>query len=192
MLPVALDLARLPLALVGRGERAARRLALLRKANPRDLAVYSDDPEFAAGGAARHLPGAVDLAGRRVVYVVGLDEVESRRIADRARAVGALVNVEDVPALCDFHSPSVFRRGDLSIAVSTAGTNPSVSKLLVGWLRSKIGPEWASRSVELSRYRRYLQQSDLSGPEIHAAISRKVNSAGWLDNDRMVHRLNSM
>lgn len=192
MLPIALDLARLPVALVGRGERAARRLALLREANPSDLVVYSDDPEFAAGGAARRLPGAVDLAGRRVVYVVGLNEVESRRIADRARAVGALVNVEDVPALCDFHSPSVLRRGYLSIAVSTSGNNPSLSKLVVRWLKGRIGPEWVSRSSELSRYRRYLYQSDLSGTEIHAAIRKRTASTGWFDDEKTARRLNSV
>ncbi|MHB1218604.1 MAG: precorrin-2 dehydrogenase/sirohydrochlorin ferrochelatase family protein [Alphaproteobacteria bacterium] len=191
MLPVALNLARLPVALVGRGERVARRFALLREANPSDLVVYSDDPEFAAAAAERRLPGAVDLVGRRVVYVVGLDEVESRQIADCARAAGALVNVEDVPALCDFHNPSVLRRGDLSIAVSTAGNNPSLSKLLVKWLKTKIGPEWEGRSVDLSRYRQYLYQSDLSGTEIHAAISMQTASARWLDDENAAHRFTS-
>ncbi|MGD9724990.1 MAG: bifunctional precorrin-2 dehydrogenase/sirohydrochlorin ferrochelatase [Alphaproteobacteria bacterium] len=174
MLPVALDLARLPLALVGRGPKAARRLALLREANPSDLTIYSDDPGLTEGGARRCFPGAVDLAGRRVVYVVGLDPVTSLRVSDQARAAGALVNVEDVPALCDFHSLSVLRRGELCIAVSTAGANPSLSKLLVRWLKGRFGPEWEARSGELDRYRRYLRQSDLSGSEVHEAISNRI------------------
>ena len=179
MLPIALDLARLPMALVGRGERAARRLALLREANPADLAVYSDDPDLV--GARRRLPGAVDLAGRRVVYVVGLDAVESRRIAERARPAGALVNVEDVPALCDFHSPSVLRRGDLSIAVSSAGANPSLSKLVVRWLGRTFGPEWGARSAELGRRRSELRESGLSGAALFAALDDHVATARWLE-----------
>lgn len=180
MLPIALDLARLPVALVGRGERAARRLALLREANPSDLVVYSDDPEFTPSAGMGRLPEAGDLSGWRVVYVVGLDPDTSLRIADHARAAGALVNVEDVPALCDFHSPSVLRRGDLCIAVSTAGTNPSLSKLLIKWLKERFGPEWEARSAELGRFRQDLRQGDLSGPEVHEAISNRVSSAGWL------------
>lgn len=180
MLPVTLDLARLPLALVGRGECAARRLALLREANPSDLAVYSDDPEFTPDAKIGRLPEVTDLSGRRVVYVVGLDPATTFRIADHARAAGALVNVEDVPKLCDFQSPSVLRRGELCIAVSTAGTNPSLSKLLIKWLKERFELEWGARSAELNRYRQYLRQSDLSGSEVHDAISNRVLSAGWL------------
>lgn len=179
MLPVALDLARLPTALIGRGPKAARRLALLREAGPADLAVYSDDPDLA--GAVRRIPGAVDLAGRRVVYVVGLDAVESRRIAERARAAGALVNVEDVPPLCDFHSPSVLRRGDLSIAVSSAGANPSLSKLVVRFLSRTFGPEWGARSVELGQRRAELRDNGLSGAALFAALDDHVAAAGWLE-----------
>jgi precorrin-2 dehydrogenase/sirohydrochlorin ferrochelatase len=144
-----------------------------------ELAVYSDDPDLPC--AVRRLPGAVDLAGRRVVYVVGLDAVESQRIAERARAAGALVNVEDVPGLCDFHSPSVLRRGDLSIAVSSAGANPSLSKLVVRWLGRTFGPEWSARSDELSRRRTELRKRGLSGAGLFAALDDHVATAGWLE-----------
>lgn len=186
MLPIALDLSKLQVALVGRGPRAVRRLELLREARPGDLIVYSDDPSpelAAAAPVVRRLPGAVDLFGRRVVYIADLGQDESIRLAERARAAGALVNVEDIPALCDFHSPSVLRRGDLSIAVSTAGTNPSLAKLVVRWLKGKFGPGWDARSGELARHRQRLRDRGLSGPELHAALRDLVAEAGWLEEE---------
>ena len=42
-------------------------------------------------------------------------------MAARCRALGRLVNVEDVKPLCDFHTPSQVRRGDLLLSISTGG-----------------------------------------------------------------------
>ena len=54
---------------------------------------------------------------------------------------GALVNVEDDPRRSDFHSPSVFRRGDLTVAISTNGKSPVWQRCCggawsIGWGRS--------------------------------------------------------
>jgi precorrin-2 dehydrogenase/sirohydrochlorin ferrochelatase len=181
MLPVALNAALLPLLLVGRGPRLARRIALLREGGAADLALHSDDAAFAAEGAVKRMPGAVDLAGKRIVYVVGLDETESARIATLARQAGALVNVEDIPRLCDFYSPSVLRRGDLVIAVSSAGTNPSLSKLVVRWLAQKFGPEWVGYGKTLAERRAALRQDGLSGAALFSALEDHVARSRWLD-----------
>ncbi len=180
MLPVALDPARLPIALVGRGERAVRRLALLREAGLSDMAVYSDGPDLVAAGGLSRLPDASDLSGRRIVYVVGFDETTSRRIADNARSVGALVNVEDIPELCDFHNPSVLRRGGLCIAVSTGGSNPSLAKLIVEFLGNTVGPEWVSRAEQLKRHRMMLRGRGLAGSALYRALKKYVEERGWL------------
>lgn len=180
MLPVALDPARLPVALVGRGERAMRRLALLREAGLSDLAVYSDDPDLAAAGGLSRLPDASELSGRRIVYVVGFDGAASQRIAGDARSVGALVNVEDIPELCDFHNPSVLRRGGLCIAVSTGGSNPSLAKLIVEFLGNTVGPEWASHAEQLKRHRMMLRGHGLAGSALYQALKKYVEERGWL------------
>jgi precorrin-2 dehydrogenase/sirohydrochlorin ferrochelatase len=51
-------------------------------------------------------------------------------VAEEARARGILVNSVDDPPDCDFFYPSVVRRGDLQIAISTAGKSPALAQRL--------------------------------------------------------------
>ncbi len=60
----------------------------------------------------------------------------SARLAQLARDAGVLVNVEDVPDLCDFHVPAAVRRGDLLLTVSTGGRAPGLSRILREWLET--------------------------------------------------------
>src|ERR1022692_2414236 len=53
-------------------------------------------------------------------------------VAEAARARNILCNSVDDPPDCDFFSPSVVRRGDLQIAISTAGKSPALAQRLRG------------------------------------------------------------
>ena len=126
MFPITLDLAQARVALVGNGEAALRRLALLDGDAARHVIVYADNPlpELArqAGTRLRRaLPTAAELAGVQIVFAVDLAATRLAELSATARAIGCLVNVEDQPALSSFHSPALLRRGDLLIAVSTNG-----------------------------------------------------------------------
>jgi precorrin-2 dehydrogenase/sirohydrochlorin ferrochelatase len=63
-------------------------------------------------------------------------------IAREARARGVLVNVMDDVKNCDFAAPSIVRRGDLVIAISTGGKSPALAKRLREELEKRFGPEW--------------------------------------------------
>ena len=133
MFPLALDVARLPVALAGNGPAAARRLAALDCAGATRVTVFSQTPDEALGGAAggrlvRRLPGAADLAEVRLLLVAGLDDDSAAALVALARAMGVLVNVEDRKAWCDFHLPAVIRRGDLVLTVSTNGRSPGLAR----------------------------------------------------------------
>jgi precorrin-2 dehydrogenase/sirohydrochlorin ferrochelatase len=94
MLPLVLNPLALKVGLAGHGEALARRAALLAE----------------AGVEARLLsPDASDavLEPLQLLFVAGLEEGEARHLAARARALGVLVNVEDVLPLCDFHVPAL-------------------------------------------------------------------------------------
>ncbi|MBL0929323.1 MAG: hypothetical protein IBJ15_04270 [Alphaproteobacteria bacterium] len=132
MLPINLDAAKLPIALVGDGKRAARRLELLVEA-----------------GALRvsRVPPDGDFSGYRIVYIADFDEDRSREIAARARAAGALVNVEDVTELCDFHTPALIRRGDLTVTVATGGRAPGLAGALAAYLGKMFGAAGRSASA---------------------------------------------
>ncbi|MBW2673203.1 MAG: bifunctional precorrin-2 dehydrogenase/sirohydrochlorin ferrochelatase [Deltaproteobacteria bacterium] len=55
---------------------------------------------------------------------------------------GILVNIVDVPARCNFIVPSVFRRGDLLVAVSTGGKSPALARRVREEIEERYGPEY--------------------------------------------------
>jgi precorrin-2 dehydrogenase/sirohydrochlorin ferrochelatase len=184
MLPITLDLARVPVALVGRGARALDRLRAIEADGIGRTRVFSDapSPALAVHAGARlveRLPTAADLAGSRIVFVVGLTPEESGEIAAAAYAAGALVNVEDQRGWCDFHAPALVRRGDLVIAVSTSGQSPALARRVRAWLEAMFPEQWAMRVVELARLRRRLRAHGL-GAEVAHATDAVIARNGWL------------
>jgi siroheme synthase-like protein len=68
---------------------------------------------------------------------------ERDRLAREARARGVLVNmVDDIPN-CDWAMPSVVRRGELVLAISSGGASPALAKKLRQRLQAEFGEEWA-------------------------------------------------
>lgn len=70
-----------------------------------------------------------------------------------ARKRKVLCNIVDVPALCDFYYPAVVRRGQLQIAISTAGASPSLARRLREEMEKTFGPEYSDWLKYLSRQR---------------------------------------
>jgi precorrin-2 dehydrogenase / sirohydrochlorin ferrochelatase len=68
-----------------------------------------------------------------VISATGIRDVDLQ-IYNDARASHIPVNIADVPELCTFTLPSILRRGDLQIAVSTAGRSPAFAS----WVRRRL------------------------------------------------------
>lgn len=66
----------------------------------------------------------------------------NQEIAERGKKQGALVNVVDDPEDSDFIVPSFFRRGDLTLAVSTGGASPAFARKIRAWLEESIGEDY--------------------------------------------------
>jgi precorrin-2 dehydrogenase/sirohydrochlorin ferrochelatase len=182
MIAVALDVAVLPIAVVGRGVAAWRRLLSLRAGGARDLLVFSDQPEqdlrSAAGEALRdYLPARADLANLRALWIADLPDDRAAEVAALARAERVLVNAEDRPALCDFHSVAEVRRGNLLLTVSTGGASPGLAASIRARLGAQYGPEWADR-LELLRQRRLAWRQ--RGHDISALTKALLEANGWL------------
>lgn len=71
-------------------------------------------------------PGA--LAGAFVVVAATSDQQLIEAIWAETQERGQLVNIVDVPKYCNFIVPSILRRGQLTIAVSTEGASPALAK----------------------------------------------------------------
>ncbi|MFN2589354.1 MAG: bifunctional precorrin-2 dehydrogenase/sirohydrochlorin ferrochelatase [Actinomycetota bacterium] len=91
---------------------------------------------------ARRAYRSEDVDGAFLVVASSDDPDLRSRIYRDARRVGALVNVMDDVAHCDFAAPAVVRRGDLTIAISTGGGSPALARRLREQLESQFGPEW--------------------------------------------------
>ena len=107
MLPIVLDLARVPVALIGRDAQALKRLRQLEADGVPRVRIFSDAPSdalraYAGARLIERLPAAADLAGSRVVYVADFPPEEAGDLATAATVAGALVNVEDQRGWCDF------------------------------------------------------------------------------------------
>ena len=147
MIAVALDPAALPMAVAGRGAGALRRFHALQAGGARDLRLFTDQPAD-MGVAARPLPASrADLAGLGALWITGLPDETAAELAALARSERVLVNVEDRPALCDFHSVAEIRRGDLLLTVSTGGASPR----LAARIRARLGQPNTAPNLEHDR-----------------------------------------
>jgi precorrin-2 dehydrogenase/sirohydrochlorin ferrochelatase len=167
MLPLVLNPVNLKAGLAGRGPERDRRAALLAE----------------AGVETRLLPDTVSdevLGSLQLLFVAGLDEGEARDLANRARALGVLVNVEDRLPLCDFHVPAIVRRGDLLLTASTGGQVPGLARALRESLAEQFGPEWTVRLKELSQVRAKLRAQGLSPQEVSHQVRELISQMDWL------------
>jgi len=189
MFPVVLDLAKLPVILVGNGPQAARRLALLDADDAGLLTVCAPAPSASLAAAAgprlmRRWPTPAEVAKARVLLIA--DGVESGVLRDLvaiARAAGTLVNVEDQPELSDFHSPAAVRRGDLLLTVSTGGRSPGLARRLGRFLGEVFGPEWQARLEDLATLRAQWREAGADAPMVGVWTDAWVERHGQLPDE---------
>jgi len=104
---------------------------------------------------------AADLEGAFLVVAATSSRELNKLIFDETQRRGILCNVVDVPELCDFFYPAVVRRGDLQIAISTAGQSPLLAQRIRKRLEQQFGPEYEGWVAELGKLRREVLSSDL-------------------------------
>ncbi len=145
LLPIFLNLKERPCLLVGGGEVASRKAALLLDAGAR-LSVVA--PELAPtlarfeeqGRVTRHARGFEegDIDGMVLVIAATDDMALNARVAELAQARAIPVNVVDNAELGSFVMPSIIDRSPVQIAVSTGGASPVLARLLRTRLEAAI------------------------------------------------------
>lgn len=83
-----------------------------------------------------------EVKGFFLVIAATDDEFVQELVYSEAEKKNILVNVADVPERCSFILPAQVKRGDLSIAVSTAGKSPALAKKLRRSLEKTYGKEY--------------------------------------------------
>ncbi len=172
--PVFLNVAGRHCLVVGGGKVASRKVeALLRHGAAVRVVSPRVAPELARMAAAgrvelhrrEYRPG--DAAGAFLVFAATGDAEVNRRIREEAVRCGALVNAVDDPEHSDFVLPAVVERGDLTIAVATAGKSPALARRLRERLEREFGDEYALWLDILAEARR-LARERLPDPDARA------------------------
>lgn len=164
LLPIVVSPRAVRVGLAAAGESRARREALLAEAGLEPVLVEPNGT----------------LSSLHALFIAGLDPETSTELAQRARNARILVNVEDMPELCDFHVPAIVRRGDLVLTASTGGRAPGLARRLREWLEDHFGPEWRSRVDELGRSRSDWRSAGLSPHEVSERSRSLIAEKGWL------------
>jgi uroporphyrin-III C-methyltransferase/precorrin-2 dehydrogenase/sirohydrochlorin ferrochelatase len=136
-LPIFVNLRGRPCSVVGGGEVAARKVALLRQAGARVTVI---SPELgstlaraASKGEIEHRKATFDpeLLPDAVLVVAATDDPDvNKQVHDAAQEHNIPVNVVDTPDLCSFVMPSIIDRSPVMIAISTGGASPVLGRLL--------------------------------------------------------------
>lgn len=134
--PAFIDLAGRRVVIAGGGAAALRKARLFAASGAALLIVAERvdaelKDEFGAGaGLLERAPRDQDFIGATIVIIAEPGETRAARLAEAARAEGALVNVIDRPELSDFIVPAIIDRGSVVVAISTGGAAPVLARRL--------------------------------------------------------------
>src|SRR6476646_2394362 len=101
----------------------------------------------------REYAGASDLDRAFMVIAATNDTDVNIAVYDDAERRAMLVNVVDVPPLCNFILPAIVRSGPLAIAISTAGASPALAKRMKREIECQFGEPYARLAVLLNEVR---------------------------------------
>jgi siroheme synthase-like protein len=119
-----------------------------------------------------------DLRGAFLAVAATGDAALNGRIFAEAEKRGVLLNAVDDNRHCHFAVPSILRRGDLVVAVSTGGKSPALARRLRLALARDIGPEYGVLVDLLGEVRQELLEQRTVDP---ATWARRWHQA--LDHD---------
>lgn len=106
-----------------------------------------------------------DLAEAFVVMAITTDQSTIEAIWRETRQRNQPVNIADVPRYCTFILPSVLRRGQLTVTVSTEGASPSLAKRIRQQLEDFFAPSYETYIELAALARTYLRQHGVSYAE---------------------------
>ncbi len=175
-LPIWLDVNDKPCLLVGGGEVAARKAELLLKARAQLTVVApalgANLQRALAAGQVQHLAACFNadmLAGMRLVVAATNHGEVNQQVCAAARAAGVLCNVVDSPAHCDYVNGAVVERDGLTIAISSGGGSPVLTRVIKTRLETLIPAAYGSLSTLVGQYR----------DEVKARLGFKARKGFW-------------
>ena len=186
LFPIFLKLTGRPCIVIGAGNLAESKIESLRAADAQVTVIAphasAKIAEMAASGEVtwhQRLYVAGDIVSETFLVVTATDVPEvNRAVYLEATSKSILCNAVDDPPYCDFYFPSVVRRGDLQIAISTAGQSPALAQRLRKELNAALPLDTGTWLAELGNLRREVLQLEPLNDErkhlLHNLASREV------------------
>src|ERR1700729_1621858 len=161
LFPIFLKLTARPCIVIGAGHLAESKIESLQAANASITVIAPHVSQrildWAAAGELQYYPRPYqqgDLTGNFLVVAATNVPAVNRAVFAEATEKGVLCNAVDDPPFCDFYFPSVVRRGDLQIAISTAGASPALAQQLRKDLNAQLPLDAGDWLTDLGNLRR--------------------------------------
>ena len=202
--PILIDLEGKDVLVVGGGAVALRKIETLldhgarvhiiaREMSP-PLDTYVKEGRIK--GIGREFKESV-LQGFFLVIAATNDRQLNQEIGTKAKAKGLLVNAVDQPSDCNFIVPSILRRGDLLVAVSTSGKSPALARKVRKDLERFFGKEYEYLLALMGNIRKEILSRGLSQEEnrrifyelVNAPILEALQKADWKEAADLLARI---
>jgi precorrin-2 dehydrogenase/sirohydrochlorin ferrochelatase len=186
LFPIFLKLTARPCIVIGAGNLAESKIESLRTAHAR-VTVIAPEARPAIVALAEsgeitwlqreYAPGDIASGTFLVVTATNVPAV-NRAVYHEAVSRNIICNAVDDPPFCDFYFPSVVRRGDLQIAISTAGASPALAQRLRKELNQQLPLDLGDWLTDLGNLRREVTQMEPLNEErkllLHQLATREV------------------
>lgn len=188
LLPVFLRLEGRRCLVVGAGSVAFAKIESLREAGAAIAVVAphaNDEVRLLAGAGAlvwhERVFRASDLDGVFVVIAATNAPEVNHAVYEEARRRNVVCNAVDDPPNCDFYFGSVVRRGDLQVAISTAGESPALAQRLRREIDASLPQDLGPWVAELGQLRREIRAAMPAGEArnllLHELVQRTLCSS---------------
>jgi precorrin-2 dehydrogenase/sirohydrochlorin ferrochelatase len=187
LFPIFLKLTGRRCLVIGAGNLAESKIESLKAANA-DVTVIAPEArqrilDMAASGEVTYLQRPFtsgDVTSKKFFLVVTATNIPAvnRAVYQEAVAANIICNAVDDPPFCDFYFPSVVRRGDLQIAISTSGQSPALAQRLRKEINDLLPLDTCDWLAELGSLRReVLEREPLNDSRrqlLHQLAAREV------------------
>jgi precorrin-2 dehydrogenase / sirohydrochlorin ferrochelatase len=185
LFPIFLKITARPCIVIGAGNLAESKIESLKAAHAKVRVIAPEARpriiEMAAAGEIDWLQREYvdgDLTGHFLVIAATNDPAVNRAVFKEAVEKDILCNAVDDPPFCDFYFPSVVRRGNLQIAISTAGASPALAQRLRKEINAQLPLDAGDWLEDLGNLRREVLQVEPLNDErrwiLHQLATREV------------------
>ncbi|MDP6559731.1 MAG: bifunctional precorrin-2 dehydrogenase/sirohydrochlorin ferrochelatase [Candidatus Binatia bacterium] len=167
--PISIEMTGRPCVVIGGGVVAERKVQGLLETSAEVTVISPNLTESLhlwvregklAHKARKYLAG--DLEGYDLAFVATDDPHMNSSVAREGKKNQIWVNAADDPSHCDFILPSVLKRGDLTVAVSTGGASPALSRAIREGLEFNFTEDHAELAHMVAQVRRELRRRSLT------------------------------